>query len=333
VKPPVSLVIPVFNEEANLDELVERCIAACETMERPYEVLLVDDGSRDGSRRKIEAKALQHAGLVKGVFLNRNYGQHSAVICGLANARGEIVVTLDADLQNPPEEIPRLVAKADEGYDVVGSVRTNRQDTLFRRVASGFINRMVMKSTGVSMHDYGCMLRAYSRRVVQPMLECSERSTFVPLLANSFAHNTTEIEVDHAERKAGSSKYGLMKLVNLMFDLVTTMSTGPLRLLTILGGLLSVFGIAFGGLLLVLRLVYGPEWAGQGVFTLFSVIFFLIGAQFLAIGLLGEYIGRISIDVRARPRYHVDRTVGAVGPARSSSPEVRAARPLEREKS
>jgi len=311
VSPPasVSVVVPVFNEEASLGELIDRCIGACGEMDRPYQLILVDDGSSDGSRELIEQKSREYPGRVTGVFLNRNYGQHSAVICGLAHATGETVVTLDADLQNPPEEIPRLVRKADEGYDVVGTVRQNRRDTLFRRMASHLINTMVMKSTGVMMHDYGCMLRAYDRRVVDAILDCRERSTFVPVLANGFARRTTEIEVGHAERQAGVSKYGLMKLINLMFDLMTTMTTGPLRLLTVIGGVLAACGMAFGVLLLTLRLIYGADWAGGGVFTLFSVLFFFLGMQFLAMGLLGEYIGRIQIDVRARPRYFVDREV------------------------
>lgn len=306
----VSLVIPVFNEEDSLDELIERCLAACTEMDREYEIILVDDGSSDRSRERIEAKVLEHPDRIVGVFLNRNYGQHNAVLCGLAHATGALAVTLDADLQNPPEEIPRLVAKADEGFDVVGTVRTDRQDSLFRRLASHMINTMVMKSTGVLMHDYGCMLRAYDRRVVDALLECPERSTFIPVLANSFARRTAEIPVRHNMRQSGTSKYGLADLVNLMFDLMTTMTTAPLRLLTILGGLLSLCGVGFGVLLLSLRLAYGADWAGGGVFTLFSVLFFFLGAQFIATGVLGEYIGRIQIDVRARPRYYVDRKVG-----------------------
>jgi undecaprenyl-phosphate 4-deoxy-4-formamido-L-arabinose transferase len=327
VNASLSLVIPVFNEEETVPELVDRCVAACEPLDRAYEILLVDDGSTDASRERIAAKAREYGGRVKGVFLNRNYGQHSAVICGLAHAQGDTVVTLDADLQNPPEEIPRLVAKADEGYDVVGTVRVNRRDSLFRRLASHLINTMVKRSTGVSMHDYGCMLRAYDRKVVKAILECRERSTFVPVLANGFARRTVEIDVRHEERKAGTSKYGVMRLVNLMFDLMTCMTTGPLRLLTILGGLLSAAGIAFGLLLFTLRLAYGAEWAGGGVFTLFAVAFFLMGAQFVALGLLGEYIGRIHIDVRERPRYFVDRTVGTTGARLEWDPETRPTRP------
>ncbi len=306
----ISIVIPVFNEEENLEELLERCLNTCTGMERDFEIILVDDGSSDQSRNMITKAAEQNPGRIVGLLLNRNYGQHSAIMAGFAEARGDIVITLDADLQNPPEEIQKLVKKADEGFDVVGSVRMHRRDTLFRRWASLMVNKVVQMSTGVDMHDYGCMLRAYNRRVVDAMLQCHERSTFIPVLANSFAGATAEIDVDHAERSAGNSKYGLWKLINLQFDLLTSMTTFPLRLLNLLGVIISALGVGFGIFLFVMRLIYGPEWAAAGVFTLFAILFIFIGAQFLGMGMLGEYIGRIYSDVRARPRYFVESVMG-----------------------
>jgi undecaprenyl-phosphate 4-deoxy-4-formamido-L-arabinose transferase len=303
-------VIPVFNEEKNLEELLERCLTTCQGMKRAFEIILVDDGSSDRSRQIIKEAAAQHPGRVVGLLLNRNYGQHSAIMAGFAETKGRIVVTLDADLQNPPEEIAKVVAKADEGFDVVGTVRMNRRDTFFRRTASHMINRIVQMSTGVNMHDYGCMLRAYHRRIVDAMLQCHERSTFIPVLANNFAARTAEIDVHHAKRPAGDSKYGLWKLINLQFDLLTSMTTFPLRLLNVLGVLISALGMGFGLFLFAMRLIYGPDWAAAGVFTLFAILFIFIGAQFLGMGLLGEYIGRIYSDVRARPRYFVEETVG-----------------------
>jgi len=320
----LSVVIPVYNEEDSLDELVRRGLAACETVGVTYEIILVDDGSRDRSREMIDAAARETKGRIVGVLLNRNYGQHAAVMAGLDQARGEIIVTLDADLQNPPEEIPVLVAKIKEGFDVVGTVRMSRQDTLFRRLASAVVNKAVQRATGVMMHDYGCMLRAYRRTVVDAMLLCPERSTFIPVLANSFARETAEIEVSHAERPAGDSKYSLWKLISLQFDLLTCMTTVPLRVLSILGGLVSMAGIAFGVLLFVLRLVHGPAWAADGVFTLFAILFMFIGAQFIAMGLLGEYIGRIYHDVRGRPRYFVERVLGAAPNSPALSPRSAA---------
>ncbi len=311
--PVVSLVIPVFNEERNLPELVRRCLQACTSVGRSFEIVLVDDGSSDASARMIAQEARQNGGKIVGVLLNRNYGQHAAVMAGFAESRGQIVVTLDADLQNPPEEVPSLVRKMEEGFDVVGTVRLNRRDTLFRKIASRIVNKAARRATGVLMHDYGCMLRAYNRDVVEAMLQCHERSTFIPVLANSFARQATEIEVRHAERPDGKSKYSLWKLVNLQFDLLTSMTTFPLRVLTVVGGGISAAGIGFGLLLLLMRWVHGPAWAAEGVFTLFAILFMFIGAQFVGMGMLGEYIGRIYHDVRARPRYFVHEVVGRQG--------------------
>lgn len=307
----VSIVIPVYNEAQTFNELLNRCLAACDSMKRPYEIVLINDGSIDNTEALVTEAVSRNPGKVVGVLLNRNYGQHSAIMAGLAEARGEIIVTLDADLQNPPEEIPRLVATMEEGYDVVGTVRQDRQDPLFRRVASRLVNRAARQATGVNMHDYGCMLRAYRRSIVQAMLQCHERSTFIPILSNSFASKTTEIEVRHEKRTQGESKYSIWKLISLQFDLMTSMTTFPLRLLSVIGGIISAFGIGLGAFILVRRLMPGgAEWAAQGVFTLFAILFIFVGAQFVGMGLLGEYIGRIYHDVRARPRYFVQKVLG-----------------------
>ena len=306
----VSVVIPVYNEEASLPELLRRTLAACEQIGSPYEVVLVDDGSRDRSAEMLTAAANAPDSRVVAVILNRNYGQHSAVMAGFESARGDLVITLDADLQNPPEEIPRLVKTAAEGdYDVVGTIRMNRQDSFFRKSASKVINRMVKRATGQEMSDYGCMLRAYRRPIIDAMLQCQERSTFIPILANSFARNTIELPVMHAEREDGESKYDLLKLINLMFDLITSMTTAPLRLLSFVGGAIAGLGFALALLLLILRFALGAIWAADGVFTLFALLFIFIGAQFVGMGLLGEYIGRIYTDVRARPRYFIQTLI------------------------
>jgi undecaprenyl-phosphate 4-deoxy-4-formamido-L-arabinose transferase len=317
--PDFSIVIPVFNEEACLAELLERVLATCRPLGRSFELVLIDDGSSDRSAELISVAAQAESEVV-AVLLNRNYGQHAAVFAGLCQSRGEVVITLDADLQNPPEEIPNLLRETDAGADVVGTVRQNRQDSWFRRKASSLVNWMVRQTTGVMMQDYGCMLRAYRRPIIEAMQQCQERSTFIPILANSFARTTAEIPVQHAERQAGESKYGLWKLISLQFDLLTSMSTFPLRLLSVLGIVIAASGIGFGLLLILLRVVFGAAWAGNGVFTLFAVLFVFIGAQFVGLGLLGEYIGRIYNDVRARPRYFVQQVVGAEPQASDRKP-------------
>ncbi len=305
----VSVVIPVYNEQESLPALISRTTAACEQLGRDYEILLIDDGSSDNSAQMLTDAAELPGSHVVAVLLNRNYGQHSAIMAGFSHVSGDLIVTLDADLQNPPEEIPRLVEKADEGYDVVGTVRQNRQDSIFRKTASRMINRLIQRTTGKAMGDYGCMLRAYRRHIVDAMLHCHERSTFIPILANTFARKTAEIPVLHAEREHGDSKYSFMRLINLMYDLVTCLTTTPLRLLSVFGSVIAVLGFLFAVLLVALRLMFGPAWGAEGVFTLFAVLFMFIGAQFIGMGLLGEYIGRIYNDVRARPRYFIQRIV------------------------
>ncbi|WP_226092775.1 undecaprenyl-phosphate 4-deoxy-4-formamido-L-arabinose transferase [Dickeya oryzae] len=306
----VSVVIPVFNEQESLPELIRRTATACEQLSQDYEILLVDDGSSDNSAAMLTEAAQAPGSHVVAVILNRNYGQHSAIMAGFSHVSGDLIITLDADLQNPPEEIPRLVSTAEQGYDVVGTIRENRQDSWFRKTASRMINHLIQRTTGKAMNDYGCMLRAYRRHIIDAMLHCHERSTFIPILANTFARRTTEILVRHSEREFGDSKYSFMKLINLMYDLVTCLTTTPLRLLSVVGSVIAISGFTLALLLILMRLFFGAAWAADGVFTLFAILFSFIGAQFVGMGLLGEYIGRIYNDVRARPRYFIQRIVG-----------------------
>jgi undecaprenyl-phosphate 4-deoxy-4-formamido-L-arabinose transferase len=317
----VSIVIPVYNEHESLPELLRRTATACAQLDHAYEIVLVDDGSRDDSADILQDAAAREGSPFVAVILNRNYGQHAAIMAGFEQCTGDVVITLDADLQNPPEEIPRLVKFAAQGYDVVGTVRNNRQDSAWRRWPSRLINLAVQRSTGVAMSDYGCMLRAYRRTIVDAMLACRERSTFIPILANSFARHTTEVLVEHAEREHGDSKYSPMRLINLMFDLVTCMTTTPLRLLSIIGFSMALLGGLFALALIVLRLIFGAPWAGNGSFVLFAVLFVFTGGQFIGMGLLGEYLGRMYSDVRARPRFFIEKVVRAA-PATPSTTTI-----------
>ena len=207
-KPMISLVIPVYNEERNLAMLMERIIPTMSAMKRPYEVILVDDGSRDSSLDILRGFA--ELPEVRVVELTRNYGQHAAILAGFSIVRGEIVVTLDADLQNPPEEIPRLIETMEEGrFDVVGTIRKGRKDSFLRIIPSKIINMVARKITGVQMTDWGCMLRAYRRQVVERMISCHEHATFIPALATHFAKRLTEIVVAHEERHGGKSTRSL----------------------------------------------------------------------------------------------------------------------------
>lgn len=302
----ISLVIPVYNEEENLRLLIERIHPVMQQMNRPYEIILVDDGSKDNSLSILKNLAVWPE--IKVVALVRNYGQHAAIFAGFSVVKGDIIITLDADLQNPPEEIPRLVAEMEEGgYDVVGTIRKQRRDSIFRITASKLINMVARKITKVSMSDWGCMLRAYRRPVVERMIACHEHSTFIPALAVYFGKHVTEIEVAHEERAGGISNYPLRKLINLQFDLVSSFSDLPMKFLLYGGIGMASAGILFGVLLIIARLVYGAHWAAQGIFTLFAILFVFVGIQFFAFGILGEYIGRIYREVRKRPEYVIDK--------------------------
>lgn len=302
----VSIVVPVYNEEEVLPALLGELEKVAPVLPQPVEFVFVDDGSTDRSGDILSSFRSATAS-VKVVELAANAGQHAAVMAGLRAAEGEIVVTLDADLQNPPSEIPKLVNKVREGYDVVAGWRRHRRDPLSRRLASWLMNRLVSAATGHYLHDYGCMLRAYSRTVVDAIKQCPERHTFLPVLANKFARRVTEVEVAHAERQKGTTKYSWGKLWRLNLDLLTGISTLPLHWVS-LGGLLIAFvGLFFAVLLMVRRIIIGPEV--EGVFTLFAILFFFVGAQIFAIGMIGEYLTRIYDEVRGQPQYIIHRMV------------------------
>jgi len=306
----ISLVIPVYNEEKNIAALMERLTPIMEGIGTPFEIILVDDGSSDRSLSLLQGYTDRRE--VKVVELTRNYGQHAAIMAGFSVVQGEIVITLDADLQNPPEEIPRLVTKMSEGnYDVVGTIRRGRKDSIFRILPSKVINMITRKITGVKLKDWGCMLRAYRRPVVERMISCHEHATFIPALATYFGKRVTEIHVAHEERHGGKSNYPLRKLINLQFDLVASFSDFPLKLLLYGGVGMALLGTVFGLVLVVARLSYGAAWAAEGVFTLFAVLFLFVGMQFFALGLIGEYIGRIYREVRKRPEYVIERVYSA----------------------
>lgn len=308
----LSVVIPVYNEQDVLERLFARLYPVMDGTGEPWEVVFVDDGSRDRSRALLTAQYRARPDVTRVVMFSGNYGQHMAVLAGFAQVRGDIVITLDADLQNPPEEIPRLVAGIRAGHDYVGSIRSHRADSTSRRLASQWMNQLRERITKIRMTDQGCMLRAYDRRLIDVMNQCQESSTFVPALAYTFAENPTEIVVRHEERAGGESKYSLYRLIRLNFDLVTGFSTVPLQWFSLLGiGLSLASGLLFL-LLLVRRFVLGAEV--QGVFTLFALQFFLIGILLFGIGLMGEYIGRIQQDVRARPRYRISAILEKGGP-------------------
>jgi len=303
MKPELSVVIPVYNEEAGLPALFARLYPALDAMHIPYEIVFVNDGSRDNSVSILAEQFRVRPDVTRVVLFNGNYGQHMAILAGFEATRGEIVVTLDADLQNPPEEIHHLVTKMREGYDYVGSIRRKRQDSAWRTIASKAMNHLRENITNIKITDQGNMLRAYHRNVIDLVNQCGEVNTFVPALAYKFARKPTEIVVEHEERAAGESKYSLYSLIRLNFDLVTGFSLVPLQMFSMLGMAMSIMSALLVVVLLVRRVFLGAE--AEGVFTLFAITFFFMGVILFGIGLLGEYVGRIFQQVRARPRYVV----------------------------
>ena len=302
----VAVVIPVYNEEENLPALMQRLMPVMQGLGKSFEIIFIDDGSHDQSLEIL--KGFIQNSPVRVVELTRNYGQHAAIMAGFSITQADIVITMDADLQNPPEEITNLVKVMEEGnYDVVGTIRKGRKDSFFRIFPSKIINMVARKITRVSMRDWGCMLRCYRLPVVQRMIQCHEHATFIPALATVFAKRVTEIEVAHEERHGGKSNYPLRKLINLQFDLVASFSDLPMKLIMYGGVLMSLLGVCFGAFLAVERLVYGARWAAEGIFTLFAVLFVFVGLQFFALGVIGEYIGRIYREVRKRPEYVIEK--------------------------
>jgi len=309
--PEVSVIVPVFNEEGNLRRLQAEVSAAL--ADERFELVLVNDGSQDASAEILRALAAEHPEVVV-VELSRNFGQHPAVLAGFSVARGQLLITLDADLQNPPSEIPRLLAELRRGHDVVGSVRERRRDPWMRKQVSALVNHVTTASIGVGMRDYGCMLRGYSREVATEILDLAEQSAFIPALAMMLARDPIEIDVRHEERDIGRSKYSALKLMRLGFDLVTGFSLLPIQLVSLSGVVIAALGVGFAIFLFIRRLIVGPEV--EGVFTLFAILFAFIGVTLLGVGLVGEYVARIYAEVRRRPIFRVREIVSQSRPPR-----------------
>jgi len=302
--PKLSVVIPVYNEEQVLPTLFARLYPALDALGIGYECVFINDGSKDRSAALLRQQFQSRPRETRVVLFHANFGQHSAVMAGLAYARGDYVVTLDADLQNPPEEIHKLVEKLDQGYDYVGTIRQQRQDRLWRRSLSKGVNKLREWITPVRITDQGCMMRGYARSVVTALNQTREVNTFIPALASLYAMNPIEVPIAHEERHAGQSKYSLYSLIRLNFDLITGFSVVPLQLFSMVGMAVSFLSAALMIVLLARRLILGSE--AEGLFTLFAIMFFFIGLALFGIGLLGEYVGRIYTQVRERPRYVVE---------------------------
>lgn len=303
-KPYISIVIPVHNEEEVLYSLYTRLTTVMDKLAKPYEIIFTNDGSKDNSETILNELHNNRPHQVRIIHFNGNYGQHMAIMAGLERVRGEIIITMDADLQNLPEDIPQFVYKMEEGHDVVGGYRQKRKDQFWRVTVSKLHNLIRARITPrITMKDEGCMLRAYRRNIVELMVASGEASTFIPALALTYAANPAEVPVSHEQRHAGKSSYNFYRLIRYNFDLITGFSLVPLQLFTLLGIVISFLSSLLVIYMFLRRLFIGPEM--EGIFTLFAILFFLVGLCLLGMGVLGEYIGRIYQEVLKRPRFVV----------------------------
>ncbi|MDE3059641.1 MAG: glycosyltransferase [Pseudomonadota bacterium] len=305
--PAISIVIPVYNEEQTLPIMFSRLLPVMDKYGKPYEVIFVNDGSKDQSQKVLAELFNKRPDVIRVVEFMRNYGQHPAIMAGFEHVRGEVVVTLDCDLQNPPEDIPKMLDLIEQGHDVVGGYRGDRQDLAWRKFVSRISNIVRARITNVNMRDHGCMLRAYRRHIVDQIVECGDATPFITALSQTLAANPAEIEVGHEERAAGVSNYNLYKLIRYNFDLMTGFSLVPLQMFTITGMALSGLSFLLVVYMALRRMFLGPE--AEGVFTLFAILFLLISVAITGLGIVGEYVGRIYMEVRKRPRYTVKQVL------------------------
>jgi len=321
-RPDISIVIPVFNEAENLEPLHQEIVAALEGMGRPFEVLFIDDGSVDPSWTVL--RGLQNKDRrIRLIRLRRNFGQTAALAAGFDYARGEIIVSLDADLQNDPGDIPALIRKLEEGYDIVSGWRKSRKDKFFsRRVPSLVANSLISRLTRVKLHDYGCTLKAFRSEVIKNVKLYGELHRFIPAIASQLGVRISEVEVNHRPRVHGKSKYSIFRFTKVVLDLLTvkfllSYSTRPLQIFGLIGLGSSVVGLVISIWLSIQRLFFGQSLANRPLLLL-AVLLIVIGFQFIMLGLLAEIMVRAYHESSGKTIY-VTREVLEAAPERVPS--------------
>jgi len=308
-KTDISIVIPVYNEEENIPHLAESLQPVLEKLGKKYEVLLIDDGSKDKSYEKM-ADIHEKNKNFKIIRFRRNYGQTQAMRAGFDNAAGDIIVTLDADLQNDPSDIPAILKKMEQGYDIVSGWRKNRQDRLFsRRMPSVIANRLISRLFNVHIHDYGCTLKAYKRDILDNIELYGEMHRYIPAVASWMGVEIAEIPVNHHPRKFGKAKYGISRTVRVILDIITikfllTYSKKPMQIFGLIGVAASLIGLGLTIWLIVERLFFDMSLANRPLFIL-SIFIFLGGIQFVTMGLLGEIMMRTYHEGTGKPTYMI----------------------------
>jgi glycosyltransferase involved in cell wall biosynthesis len=312
--PEFSLVIPLYNEAENIAPLYDELTAALAAVERTYEAIVVDDGSRDDSFARLKA-VHDRDPRWRIIRFRRNFGQTAAFSAGFAAARGEVVITSDADLQNDPHDIPNLMRKMDEGYDIVSGWRVNRKEPfLSRRLPSMMANRMISGATGVSLHDYGCSLKAYRSEVVKNVRLYGELHRFIPALASWMGVTVAEVPVNDRARRFGRSKYGLSRTFRVLLDLITVRfflayATRPLQVFGRLGLISGGIGVVLGLYLTFVKLVLGQNIGTRPLLVL-AVLLMILGVQMISMGLLAEMIMRTYHETQEKPIYVIREQLG-----------------------
>lgn len=305
----ISVVIPIFNEGKNIETLYSRLKRVLDDTNKNYEIIFIDDGSTDGAFNLLK-ELHQKDTNVKVIKFRKNFGQTAAMSAGFDYARGEAIITIDGDLQNDPQDIPRLLEKIDEDFDIVSGWRVERKDAfLTRRLPSYFANKLISWVTGVKLHDYGCTLKAYKREVIKKVNLYGEMHRFIPAVASWMGIAEAEIKVKHYSRKHGKSKYGLSRTLNVILDLVTvkfllSFSTRPIQIFGLWGLLSLIFGGISGLVMLLMKIMMGVDMTGNPLLYL-AVLFLLVGIQFIMIGLIGEILVRVYHEVQNKPTYAV----------------------------
>jgi len=295
----VSLVIPVYNEEQNLKELNRRILVVFDSIDTDYEIIYVDDGSSDKSLDIIK-KFSNRSEFINFISFYRNFGQHAAVMAGLKHARGDIILTLDADLQNPPEEIPKLIEKLEEGYEIVASKRIHRKDKLLRRILSFYMNKIISVLTGVKLSDYGCMMRAYKREIINKLLQYGEKSVYIPAFTCWLSSDVIEIPIRHDARKKGKTNYSLLKLLHQAFDLITAYTIFPIQMISLFGGILCFVGILLFCYLMYFRIFIGTP---SSLTSFIAILILLSGIILFCLGVISEYLVRLYREIKKMPLY------------------------------
>lgn len=301
--PEISIVVPVFNEAESLEELYRRITATLEAQGDTYEVVAVDDGSKDSSFAMLQ-EIRENDKRWRVARLTRNFGQSAAIYAGFSLSHGKYVVMMDADLQVYPEDIPVLLEKLKEGHDMVSGWRTNRQDNPFRKIMSRMLNLYTERVTGFPVHDHGCSLKGFRRPMIERMVAFTHRCRYLPVDAAMLGGRIAEVPVRHRARPHGSSKYSLFKLFRTAFDMITTITTMPLQIISVVGILFSFLGFAMSARVLYYRLMYGNVLTLE---TVVAIFFFLAGVQLFSTGLMCEYVGRIYIETQRKPLFIIDK--------------------------